>query len=160
MATGLLLTAGVGLLLALQTANSGFTVSVPTDQIRAVVRRQVESQAVESLPEVLAAAKRELPAQVETEVAKAFDGIGLRIGEININLPASTTKELQNRMQATVEKAVGQALDRVDIASLAAEMAAQSEGLVTATLGQELDGHKFWVRPWRWLSIPVTVQVD
>src|SRR5690606_28500072 len=113
-----------------QLAEGGFTVHVPAEQISDVVSRQVEEQVRASLPGVLDQARAELPDQVKAEVAKSFDGIALRIGEVNINLPPSTTRELQNRLQLTVERAVGQALDELDVDSLAAEMAEQSESLI------------------------------
>lgn len=157
---GGLAVAGTALFFALQLAEAGFTVDVPGDQISGVVRRQVEEQVRTSLPTVLETARRELPAQVESEVAKAFDGIGLRIGDVNINLPASTTRELQKRLQQTVETAVGQALDQIDIDALASELAEQSEGLVAASIGRELDGKQLWLHPYSWLAIPITLQVD
>lgn len=152
--------AGAAVLLLLQFADVGFTVNVPAEQISGVVRRQVEEQVRVSLPAVLDQARAELPQQVKAEVAKSFNGIALRIGEVNINLPPSTTRELQNRLQQTVERAVGQALDELDIDELAAEMAQQSESLVAASLSEELNGHKFLIQPYSWLTIPITVQVN
>lgn len=157
---GALAVAGTAFFLALQLAEGGFTVHVPAEQISDVVSRQVEEQVRASLPGVLDQARAELPDQVKAEVAKSFDGIALRIGEVNINLPPSTTRELQNRLQLTVERAVGQALDELDVDSLAAEMAEQSESLIAASLRNDLNGHKFLIQPYSWLTIPITVQVN
>lgn len=157
---GGLAVAGTAVFLALQLSEAGFTVNVPGEQISGVVRRQVEEQVRSTLPTVLDTARHELPAQVETEVAKAFDGIGLRIGDVQITLPPSTTRELQKRLQQTVETAVGRALDQIDIDALAAELAAQSEDLVAASISDELNGQKFLIQPYSWLTIPINVHVQ
>lgn len=159
LATGVFLFLLLSAAALYQVGSRGVTVEVSAAEIGDLVRQQVERQVSEELPRLVASAKAEVPGRVAAEIKDKIQGASIRVGDVTIPLPPQATQPLQDRLQGIVQYTLYTVLDSMDTQALARKLGYDAQAQVRDSLTRAFDGRRFVYRPFRGVSVPVTIDV-
>lgn len=163
---------GLGVLVGLMAAGAvaamqlmllqrrGVEVHVDTTRIALQVQAEVRDALKRELPAAIAQLRREVPARAAAETARRLGETRLHIGGFSMPVPEVAVMQVQAGVEEALRVGLDAAVRNADVDSLSRRLGDQAYVLVDHGLGQMLAGQRFIVKPWPWLSVPVTVRTN
>jgi hypothetical protein len=135
----------------------GIQVPVATDRLAAQVRVEAAAAARRELPGAIAAVRRDLPRRAADEAARRLRETRLEVAGLQVPMPDAVTRQVSARMEEAVRLGIDLAIRDADLDALAGRIGQRAYGLVDERMRESLAGQQFVVKPWPWLSVPVTL---
>jgi len=160
LASGLLLAFIFFALGAYLMLEQGITVEFNADQLAKTVSQQVETQAKLQLPEFIEQAKSELPKTMAKEATREFAKGNIQFLNVNISLPQAALQRIEKQLETNFRDSLNSSLNKINIEGMAKAVGKTSYKLTKESLEKQLNGKTFNVRTYKWVTIPVTVEIN
>lgn len=156
---GVMTAIGLGVLVASSLSARGLVVPVAVGQVSDGVQGEVEAAMLAELPRAVQALKQAVPAQVALEIRRRLESGSFRLGEVPLTVPPELLgSNFDDQVQATVSSALDQLAAGNDASAAAHAVAGQVGELLRHRLTAAVTDWHFTLHPWRYLSVPVTLQ--
>lgn len=132
-------------------------VEVATSRIAEHVREEVRVAVRRELPGTIASLRREIPARAAAEAGRRLAQTRVELGGFQVPVPPAAIQVVQSKTEEALRAGFDMAVRKEDLDATADRLSEQAYLLVTQRLNQMLAGQTFVVRPWPWISLPVTV---
>ncbi len=141
-------------------SQKGVVVSINSEEVASSVQRQVTQYTREQIPVYMNSAKKEIPDIVENQVKGQFTSGKLEIAGFSFSLPEEFIKSLEDMLKDNIEMGMYNIIDGIDNEELAEDLGIHAYSMVRNALEEEYKGKSFTVKPLRWFSILVTIDIE
>lgn len=141
-------------------SQKGVVVYINSEEVAGSVQKQVTQYTREQLPVYMNSAKKEIPNIVENQIKGQFNSGKLEIAGFSFNLPQEFINSLENMLKDNIEWGMYNIIDGIDNKELAEDLGVHAYNMVKKALEEEYKGKSFTIKPLKWFSIPVTIDIE
>ncbi|MDI3269480.1 MAG: hypothetical protein QJR00_02120 [Bacillota bacterium] len=153
---GLLLEGG---LLFFWVQRDGIHVVLEAEPLREAVRIQIQEEVAQKLPQVLAQVRQQVPEKVAAQVDKELGETTFTLYGVRVDLPASATAGVRQKLKEEITKEFQRELDQLDVMAMATQWADEATVAVETLMRREMGD---WSVSWELfpgLTLPVFVDM-
>ncbi|PKM79463.1 MAG: hypothetical protein CVU88_05705 [Firmicutes bacterium HGW-Firmicutes-13] len=140
-------------------SRKGVVVYINSEEVARSVQKQVTEHTREQIPIYMNSAKKEIPDIVEKQVKGQFTTGKLEIAGFSFSLPQEFITRLEDMLKDNIKLGMYNIIDGIDNEELAENLGAHAYNMVKNALKEEYKGKSFTVKPLKWLSILVTIDI-
>lgn len=138
----------------------GVTVEFNAEELARTISQQVRAQARVQLPQFINQAKSELPKIMAEQATEEFSRTNIQFFNVNIKLPEVALVEIKRQLEINFKDSLDSSLNNINIENMAQEVGSTSYKLTKESLEKQFNGKTFMVKTHKWVSIPVTVEIN
>lgn len=147
-------------LVAYIMVEQGITVEFNAEELARTVSQQVEAQAKLQLPQFIDQAKSELPKAMAEQATEEFARTNIQFFNVSIKLPPEALEAIRKQLEINFKSSLDYTLNGTNLDGVAQEVGKTSYQLTKDSLEKQFNGKTFMVRTYRWVNIPVTVEIN
>jgi hypothetical protein len=155
----LVLTTFAGTVFGFYLLKNGITITIDSEEIATTVQKEVEKQAVATIPQMISQIKKTVPQAVSSEMQNKIGSASINISTFTIVLPDATVKEFEKYLQMIVTNALDRLLSSVSTLKLSNEIGKEAYHICKETLKNKFDGKVFKIKVFSFIELPINLKV-
>jgi len=137
----------------------GITVEFNAEELAKTVSQQVETQAKVQLPQFINQAKSELPKAMAEQATLEFSRTNIQFFNVSIKLPETALHAIRTQLEINFRNSLDTTFNGANIEHMAQQVGRTSYALTKESLEKQFNGKTFLVKTYKWVTVPVTVEI-
>lgn len=160
MTMGFLLTCFLLIIIGYFSVTQGVKVQLNAEQLATTVSKQVEEQAKIQLPGYIEEAKNKLPKEMAKQATSEFARTSIEFFNVQFNLPKPALSGIEKQLEITFAKSLNESFRDLNPQTIAAAIGKESYNLTKSSLKKQFNGKTVIIKPYKWLKVPVIIEIN